>query len=444
MQLVALDVVARIASGMNKPFEKQTRFFAFPVATVLSDQKTHIRAAAIQTLTAMAEACEGLDAMAHHLTAAFESPNPLQKSSLLNWIADWCKDHPPSASLDITEWVPPVVACLEDRSGDVRKSAQAVLPIIVGRVGYDRVISQTNSLKPAARAVVVPLIKAAAAAAAPVVSSEPASPAKAAPANTKSTPATKPSAPSPTPSDEPPPTPAPGPSKLNGVRRKLPQAGGSRPESRASVNDDAPQPSSRLAGKAGAAGLKRPGSVNVSARPPSASPAATASAPFITMNLDAKKSRLAKDGVRWVVESGPTRKDLLEQLQLQMEAHASKELFTLLFSHDHNAVADHVTGQAILCDFFSSLASGEDKYGFTPQERQTIGLANADFALKYVSIHVHEPQPNLISKCLDVVDNVMAFLRDINHQLSDPEAMAFVPTIIYKVRIISALFNHHF
>ena len=77
VQLLALDIVGRVASGMNKPFEKQTRFFALPVATVLSDQKANIRAAAVQSLTAMAEACEGLDSMAHHLTAALESANPL-------------------------------------------------------------------------------------------------------------------------------------------------------------------------------------------------------------------------------------------------------------------------------------------------------------------------------------------------------------------------------
>ena len=37
VQLLALDVVGRIATGMGKPFEKHTRIFALPVATVLSD-----------------------------------------------------------------------------------------------------------------------------------------------------------------------------------------------------------------------------------------------------------------------------------------------------------------------------------------------------------------------------------------------------------------------
>jgi cytoskeleton-associated protein 5 len=39
VQMLALDIVARIAAGMGKPFDKQTKLFVIPVATVLSDQK---------------------------------------------------------------------------------------------------------------------------------------------------------------------------------------------------------------------------------------------------------------------------------------------------------------------------------------------------------------------------------------------------------------------
>ena len=151
------------------------------------------------------------------------------------------------------------------------------------------------------------------------------------------------------------------------------------------------------------------------------------------MNVNAKNARLTKDGTRWIVESGPVRKDLVDLLQLQVEPHASKELFSLLFSRDHNAVNDHVSGLTILCDFYAALAAGDDRYGLSPQERSDIGIANADLTLKYVSIRVHEPQPNLINKCLDTVEGVMAFFRDINYQLTDAEAICFIPTVVNKV-----------
>lgn len=442
VQLLALDVVSRIATGMGKPFEKQTRFFALPVATVLADQKANIRAAALQTLTAIAEACEGLDSMVPGITTALESQNPAQKSNLLNWISEWFKSHPPSPSLDLNGWATPVVSSLDDRSADVRKGAQAVLPFLVATCGFDYMIQQTNSLKPASRATVVPLLKAAAA-----NTPTPAPSAGAAPKQAKTAPAAPAAASKPVeasraspPIDESEPASAPtsAPAKTGVVRRKLPIGSIPRPDSRASISEEGTAP--RIA-KPLSVGLKKPGSTIASAA--SRGPAAnavpstpTTASPFLSASLEAKKSRLAKDGIRWIVESGPIRKDVVEGLQAQVEPCVTKELSSMLFSHDHNAVNDFISGLSVLCEFYNSLSSGEDKYGSSPAERQQLGIANADMALKYISIRVHEPQPNLISKCLDVVDNVIAFLRDANHQLSDQEALCFVPTVIHKVRFL--------
>ena len=119
-----------------------------------------------------------------------------------------------------------------------------------------------------------------------------------------------------------------------------------------------------------------------------------------------------------MVEAGPTRKDLVDALQVQMEPHLSKEANGLLFSHDHNAVNDYINGLSLICEFYSSLAANDDKYGFTGQDRVDAGVANADLALKYVSIRVHETQPNLIGKCL-IIQNfsslVLCSFRCINY-----------------------------
>lgn len=452
VQLLALDVVARIATGMGKPFEKHTRFFALPISTVLSDQKANIRQAGVTTLNAIAEACEGVESMVQGVGTGLESANPLQRSTLLTWIAEWFKEHERTGPLDLGPWVTSVVAYLDDRNTDVRKAAQAALPFIVAQAGVDQVMQQTNSLKPASRNTAIPLIKAAAGsvqaaaapAPAPTKAAKAAPPAKASPPVKAATPV----------SSSPPPPPSPTTaassatsapaSKLTGVRRKLPQGSIPRPESRAATSEDAPPaPVSRLA-KPGMSGLKRPTSIMTArtATPVAQTPAPSATSPFVTANLEAKKSRLARDNTRWVIESGPTRKDLVDLLQTQVEPHASKELFSLLFSRDHNAINDYVAGLGVLCDFYSSLALGDDKYGFTGQDRYDIGIANADLALKYVSIRVHEPQPNLISKCLDTVDNVMSFFRDVNYQLSDAEGLCFIPTIINKVSQLPFVLVH--
>lgn len=408
VQSLTLDIVSRIATGMGKPFEKHARLFVSPVATVLADQKAPIRTSALQVLTAIATAC-GIEPMVAGVTTGLETQNPLQKGTLMSWVVDWFKEHEPSPSLDIANWAPPTVSSLDDRSGDVRKAAQALLPILIQCAGFDYVMQQTNSLKPASRASAVPLIQAA----------RPAGHESAAPApppaskvSTKTAVLTSKRSASPLPENAGPST-APAAvakvtSKLGGVRRKLPTTGSSRPESRTESLPEKPTP-----------GLKRPGAVS--------QPTSVAGVPFVSTGSNAKQSRLAKDSTRWVNEGGPARKDLLELLQTQMEPHASKDLVARLFSHDHNAINDFIVGQSMIIDFYSN-ASGVENM-------EAVALANFDLPLKYVSIRVHESQSNLVSKCLDVVDAILEFLLSVNHQMTDGEALCFIPTLVHKVSI---------
>ena len=424
VQSLALDIVARIATGMGKPFEKHTKLFVVPVGTVLSDQKAPIRAAAIQTLSAMANACEGIDSMVHFLGTALEATNPTQRASLLGWISDYLKENPPSSSLDLGNWAGTVVSCLDDRNPDVRKGAQALLPPLITFVGFDKIMAHTSALKPASRKTAIPIIQAAKESAAPPPSSAPpAKPAAKAPSTTAISPS----------SSTPPPSPPPVvpvssgvPSKLSGVRRKLPQ-GTVRPESREEPVEE-PSNATKVPGKGG---LKRPGVAAPATK--ATTPTSLASLPFSSMNMEAKRARLTKDLQKWINEAGPTRKDLADLLQHQMEPHVSKELVGQLFSHDHNAVNDHVSGLSTMQEFFLAASSEEDKYGVPVDDIRAVGLACSDLALKYVSIKAHEPQSNLTSKCLDIIEAVISFLRSIGAQFEDPEALCFVPTFIYKV-----------
>ncbi|KAJ4487992.1 microtubule associated protein [Lentinula aciculospora] len=419
VQTLALDIVARLATGIGKPFEKQNRFFVLPVATVLADQKAPIRNAALTTLTAIANACEGLDSLVPGITSGLETANPLQKGTMLHWISDWLKEHKPSPGLDLSSWAGPILSSLDDRNGDVRKGAQALLPVLIASAGFDYVMQQTNSLKPASRTSATPLIQAAR----PTESPDTQQPSKA------KTSAPPPQSQAPSPRSEPPvmvedaPTKSTG-VKLTGVRRKLPLGSTRRPESRSETPVEAPV--SKLV-KPPIGGLKRPGPPTSSAvKGTSTIASPSLSLPLLSSNVDARKSRCSRDPSRWINESGPTRKDLADLLCSQMEPHASKEVISRLFSHDHSAINDHIAGISMFCDMYN-LAQGAD------ESVETVCLANFDLPLKYASIKAHEPQPNLISKCLELVETVLTFLRSINYQLTDNEALCFIPTLIFKL-----------
>ena len=427
VQVLALDIVARIAAGMGKPFEKQCKFFVVPVASVLADQKAAYRTAALTTLKAIVDACEGLEPLVPGIATALEANNPVQRASLLTWLVEHFdkNKNEPSPGLDLSSWAGPIVGCLDDRNAEVRKGAQALLPTLIACSSFEHVLSQTNSLKPASKSTAVPLIQAARGSAPAKAAPAPA-PAKAVAASKAAT-APKalsppPSAPSPPPAES---TKIAPPSKLTGVRRKLPQGSTSRPESRA--ESIAEGTTSRLPSKLGT-GLKRPGATIGGLSKPAAVEHVDSgtSMIFTSFNPDTKRLRLAKDANRWIIESGPSRKDLAELLQHQMEPHASKEVLALLFSHDHNAVNDHVNGLGMVQDFYTNAQTGDDRV-------QSICIANSDFALKFVSLKVHEPQSNLVQKCLDAVEAVLAFFQSVDYQLSDQEALVFIPTIVHKV-----------
>ncbi|KZS89887.1 microtubule associated protein [Sistotremastrum niveocremeum HHB9708] len=424
-QLLALDIVARIASGMNKPFERYTKFFTLPVASVLADQKANIRAAGIQTLSAMANACEGLDSMIHGLAQALEGQNPLQRSSVLSWLGEYFKTKPPTSSLDLSPFSGPIVMCLDDRSADVRKAAQGVLPIVVAHVGYEKVLHETNSLKPASRNTIVPMIQnarpadaSAAPVSGPLASAAPKQgSALSAKPKANAPQSSKPVSPTP-PSDDKPAGPS---SRMTGLRSK--RLGPSSESSGAIVNEDQP----RTLNKVGVA-KQRPTSVSAPTPVPS-----QGSCPFHGSSNDIKFSRTNKDSGRWIIESLPVRKELVETLQQQMEKYTSAELIALLFSHDHNAVNDYAQGLAIMSECYSKSHDIVDGDETEAEGVREVLLAHSDLPLKYASLRVHEPQPNLISRCLDVLDSVVSFLRRVEYQITDAEALCFIPTVIYKL-----------
>ncbi|EJT96656.1 ARM repeat-containing protein [Dacryopinax primogenitus] len=443
VQALTLDIISRIATAMGKPFEKYTRLFAAPVAGVLADQKAPIRAAALLTLTNMANACEEIDTFISGIVSALDSSNPLLRSNLVNWVADWFKDHPESPLPDLTPLAGPVVNCLDDKSGDVRKAAQAVLPTIIAQAGFEVVMGKLSSLKGASQQAVRPLIMAAK----PLASGPAAPPSAAAPLTVRPA-SNAPKALVP-PMEHPsesqsatahPPKPMPtkvlnGISGTTGVRSLRLGATSSRPESRTDTRDDELPPSATGAAmpktKIGS-GLKRPTVVN-QATVMAVEAEAIASLPFSGMSLDSKRVRLGRDRARFVFESVPPSKDVIDMLQQQMEPHTSKALVAQLFSHDHNADRDHMLGVSAMDECFIAALNEEDKYGLSPEDAMAILIANSDLPLKYCSIRLQDTNPTMTMRCLELISHILELLNKADYTLTDGEVAAFVPTMIGKL-----------
>lgn len=448
---LALDVISRIASAMNKGFDQHARAFAGPIAQVLADAKAPIRASASAALTAIAEqvgAGPMISGFATQLDA--KTANPMLRQELYTWMGDWFSAHPPEKPMDLAPLAPSAVQCLDDKLAAVRKAAQAVLPYIILRAGFKLVNDQTGQLKAASRTSVTPLIDAArtqAQAMAKASAPAPAAPAPA-PAPVKTATIKKPAIAAAIAADDSSRSSSPAPSSprhssiakpagkqplASAAMRSL-KAPGSRPISRLDSDDldsrglPAPGFKSKLGG------LKKPG-VGVSSSAASSSTPVDKTPPFITAEGKAKAGRERKEarGQHWISSEGTPRPELLETLRSQAEPHLSQSLTDSMFSKDHNAERDFLSALGLLTNFIGTPSFAEEEYGLDPEDAIARTVANSDLVFKYVAIRLTDNNTSITIKSLDVLDHLVELLRSQQYHMSDYEANCILPCLVAKV-----------
>lgn len=426
VKMLALGITSKIATGIGAPFDKYCRLLVQPVATVCADQKATTRTAAVVTLSAMADAIGTLDPMYAGLAASLESTNPALRSAILSWIAERLTAEAPGRGADLACLAAPVISCLEDRNGDVRKAAGIVLPFVVANAGFDYVMDQTSGLKPASRSTILPLIQNArgtgdSAKAAPEPPAAPkAAAARAAPARTpgKAAPAKA--------------APTPG-RPASGIGRPGLAAPGRSVAMKALGSGPSTRPGSAMSdGSSGGFGLKR--AATARAAPPTPAPPQPEDTgrtiPFTASDPNARAHRLKRDATRWSLEPG-NRADALEYLHQQMEPATSSDICHLMFSKDHRAEEDFMTALAVVAEFFDSETS--ESFGLHEDDLHVIQAANVDLALKYAAIRLLSNNTQLSARCLEVFSNVLDMLTRDGARLSETEVRLFVPALVMKL-----------
>lgn len=433
VKMLALGIVSKIALGMGQPVEKHVRILAAPVANVCADQKVGTRTAALACLSAIKGAC-GLDPLYGGLATSLETANPLLRASVLGWLAAELQASPPSPSADLAPLAAPIISCLEDRNGDVRKGATAVLPYVIANAGYDFVVDQTSKLKAASKSTVMAVIQNAkplasagapapiqAAASAPSRSSagtpKPASRTVTAPRT-----ATKPMVEAPRQLARPEPA---------ASRSLAMKALGGRPASRASTEED--DPFSRPASKMKPVVKGRPLS-NMSSHEQPASSSSHRSAPatpveqppiFTASDPKLKRARAKKD-IRWLCDQ-PARPEHLAHLEGQMEqSGVDQALISLLFSKDHQREKDFEEGLKQMETFYA--VDGE-AFGLSFETVKAIQNNNVDLVLKYLAIRLSSNNSILTNKSLDVLARVLG----PEMTLSQLDCQIILPAVTQKV-----------
>ncbi|GAA6034227.1 hypothetical protein JCM8097_003793 [Rhodosporidiobolus ruineniae] len=439
IQILALDIVARLATGMGRPFgEKLSRVFAAPVAQTLADQKANIRAAGVTTFAAMADA-SGLDGLVGAFDKPLEGNNSVQRKELLGWLEERFRDDDATVGIDLAPLAPGVLSCLEDRNADVRKSATAILPVIVSRAGYGTVMDAVAKLKPASKSTVLPIVEAArsagpaAAAAAPPPAAAPSRPAAARPAPSAAKPA--------------PAAPATAPAALS-TSTSRPPSGLSRPTAKplrtatpAALEEPAAPSAvpSRLAAPRSRPSISGLRSAAARTPAPPAAPASptlggTKEAPFRSADPNPKLLRHKKEtgSLRWIVEGTP-RSDQVDWLAQQMAPQVSAALHAQLFSTDHSAERDFIAGLTAIDECAKDPQSAEALYDVAEEEMRERLVANLDLIVKYITLRIGMTSTTITVKCLDVVEHLIPVLSQAQYKTSDYEATPLLLALINKV-----------
>ncbi|WFD06209.1 hypothetical protein MVES1_001551 [Malassezia vespertilionis] len=383
VRMSALAITTQLAAGMRASFEPYARALVPPVVQVLADAKVPLRAAAASALTAMYEHI-GLAPMVPPMGPVLDgkSANPTLRQDLYTWLLERMESAVPDAHVDLSALAPSVIASLDDRAGGVRKAAQTLLPFLVARTGYQALVEQCSTLKPASRTTAMPLLDAARTKAlslgAPAVQRAPL--AKAAP------------------------------------RARLPAP-------QPALAPRTPMRQSTAVNRA----LRAPASVQTAA-PAAAPPAKPA---LFTSDARHKLQREKSSGrVLFVAVDGTIRPAHVDQLEQQMAAAAPVALVASLFCKEH----EYLGALATLLEFLNGAQLSE-------QDVAERAAANADLLVKYVCLRLLDKNTSVALKSLEVLTALQSALVRASYHFTDTEALALFLALVQKMGDVKAVFR---
>jgi cytoskeleton-associated protein 5 len=152
----ALGVVSMLGEALGPVgARKFLNLFMQEVFTTLGDAKDSVRLAAVAAMDAWHKET-GIEAFVdlEYLPTSLTSGKPNEQKELCQWLAAKLEAHE-GAIPALKNLVKPLFACLEDRSGDVRKAAQTLALPIARSVGLEKLKKACGQLKPTSQPAIM-------------------------------------------------------------------------------------------------------------------------------------------------------------------------------------------------------------------------------------------------------------------------------------------------
>nr|XP_058951305.1 cytoskeleton-associated protein 5-like isoform X2 [Pocillopora verrucosa] len=383
---ITLNICTTLATAMGAQINRHLKILGTGIFSTLADAKNTVRATGIAALNAWHKEI-GLTPFIEGevIFGALSTENPNLRTEVLGWLEEKlpAEKNLPSTLVAI---VAPLYSCLEDRSGDVRKKAQAVVPVMMQHVGWDAMSKQANKLKPASKSNVVTILEKARASLpepSKAPNKAPAAAATAKPAATKAQ------------ADS---------SATSGG------SGGASGASASSSGGNANKKTKSTAKQAESKSSKK-SSADVESDGP----------PFLRYNGKDGRFKDEKDlkVLKWNFTA--PRAEFVEQLKEQMRPCLGKTLHSNLFHADfkYHLIGINTMQQCVV-------PPSDAPY-------QVEVVQSLDLILKWVTLRFFDTNTTVLIKCLELMDAVFVMLAQADYQMLEFEASSFIPYLVQKV-----------
>ncbi|XP_071809133.1 cytoskeleton-associated protein 5-A-like isoform X2 [Asterias amurensis] len=408
LQTTAANICTTVVTAMGPPVKKYVTSLVPGLFVITADVKPSVRAAAVAGLNAFEEQV-GLAPFIEDeiLSTALAVDKPNLRIEVFGWLAEKLAKYrtlPPDLALS----VPFLFAALEDRNGDVRKQAQAALPLFMMHLEFNKMMKMTGKLKPSSKTNVCGIMEKQR----PNIPEKPGKPASSGKSSKKKKKVVE--EPSPVSEEEP---------ERPVVKGKRPKSAPAKPDS-SSVSSSASSANENgsSATSAPSTGAKKSKQTLVAKGKTSKSTKKGKGddedfGPPLIMN-NGKDKRLKDEQELKVLKWNFTtpRLEYIDQLKDQMQPCVSKAILTSLFHADFKY---HIQA---LTTFTENLDTYKDAT-----------MASLDVLLKYLTIRFFDTNTTVIMKTLQYIKAVFTVMADEDLSLREHEASSFIPYLILKV-----------
>jgi cytoskeleton-associated protein 5 len=157
--ITTLSIIESLGVAMGSACSKFNKVFVPAIIQTMADSKPQVRAAGVSCLSGWVDQVGVVSIIEQDLISpSLATDNPNLRTELLGWLEEKLPLIGSSKSTEAQSLIHPVYICLEDRSAEVRKKAQGVLPVLMAVVGYDAMLKNSGKLKPASKQSVKALL----------------------------------------------------------------------------------------------------------------------------------------------------------------------------------------------------------------------------------------------------------------------------------------------